>query len=137
MALNSFLIRLINLSFLHGILFMRLSIAPHTKKSIGFRSSEFRAQMSGETKSMNEVVAQRKLRFSPCIAGHKVLLPHIWSSSSHLTYPEQYVHLQNLHVLHHVDLQALLEDVWRYDVTFIQNHSKHHHSGWKLGLHDF
>ena len=47
MALNS-LILLINLSFvLHGILLVRFSIAPHTKRSIGFRSNEFGGQTSG------------------------------------------------------------------------------------------
>ena len=86
---------------------------------------------------INKVVAQPKLHFSRCMAGHRVLLPHIWPSISHLTYPGQYVHLQNLQVLHHVDLQALLEDVWQHDMTFRRNHSRHHHSGWKLGLHDF
>ena len=45
MALNSFLIHLINLSFvLHEILLVHLSIAPHTKKSIRFRSSKFGGQ---------------------------------------------------------------------------------------------
>ena len=45
MALNSFLICLINLSFvLHGILLVHLSIVPHTKKSIGFRSGKFGGQ---------------------------------------------------------------------------------------------
>ena len=45
MALNSFLIRLINSSFvLHRILLVHLSIAPHTKKYIGFRSGEFGGQ---------------------------------------------------------------------------------------------
>ena len=47
MALNS-LIFLINLSFvLHEILLMHFSTAPHTKKSIGFKSGEFGGQMSG------------------------------------------------------------------------------------------
>ena len=47
MALNS-LILLINLSFvLHGILMVHFSIAPHTKKFIGFRSGEFGGQTSG------------------------------------------------------------------------------------------
>ena len=52
MALNSFLISLINSFFvLHGILLADLSIALYTKKSIGFRSSEFGGQTSGRTKS--------------------------------------------------------------------------------------
>ena len=62
MALNS-LIFLINLSFvLHGILLVHFSIAPHTKKSIGFRSGSLEAKCQG--KKINEVIAQPKLHFS-------------------------------------------------------------------------
>ena len=94
MAFNSFLIRLINSSFvLHGILLVHLLIAPHTKK---VHQIQVRRVWRPNVKrdKINEVVAQPKLRFSRCMARLRVLFPHVWPFSSHLTYPGQFVHLK-------------------------------------------
>ena len=43
---------------LHGILLVHLSIVPHTKKSIGFRSGKFGGQRSGGTKLTKLLLSQ-------------------------------------------------------------------------------